>query len=102
MDSASNAVDDLSAAGQVKLIGASLDLSHRLTPLSSLTLVLSGSQGRGTLVNQFNRQRQAGLQYSFRPTVASSLILGLRRTNYENSINPYGESAIFATIGLRF
>ena len=102
VDSASNAVDDLSAAGQVKLIGASLDLSHRLTPLSSLTLVLSGSQGRGTLVNQFNRQRQAGLQYSFRPTVASSLILGLRRTNYENSINPYGESAIFATIGLRF
>ena len=102
VDSASDAVDDLSAAGQVKLIGASLDLSHRLTPMSAITLVLSGSQGRGTLATQFNRQRQAGLQYSFRPTVASSLILGLRRAHYENSINPYGESAIFATIGLRF
>jgi uncharacterized protein (PEP-CTERM system associated) len=102
VDSASNAVDDLSTAGQVQLIGASLDLSHRLTPLSTMSLVLSGNQGRGTLASQFNRQRQAGLQYSFRPTAASSLVLGLRRAQYENSMNSYGESAIFATIGIRF
>ena len=101
-DSVSGAVDDLSAAGQVQLIGASLDLSHRLTPLSSMSLVLSGSQGRGTLVSQFNRQRQAGLQYSLRPTAASSLVVGLRRAHYENSVTPFGENTIFATLGLRF
>ena len=102
VDSASNAVDDLSTAGQVQLIGASLDLSHRLTPLSTMSLVLSGNQGHGTLASQFNRQRQVGLQYSFRPTAASSLVLGLRRAHYENSLTPYGESTIFATIGIRF
>lgn len=102
VDSASVAVDDLSAAGQVQLIGASLDLSQRLTPLSSMTLVLSGSQGRGTLASQFNRQRQASLQYSLRPTVQSSLIVGLRRVRYENALSPFGESAIFATVAIQF
>jgi len=86
----------------VQLSGSSLDLSQRVAPLSTMSLVLSGNQGHGTLASQFNRQRQVGLQYSIRPTAASSLVLGLRRAHYENSLTPYGESTIFATIGIRF
>ena len=102
VDSGSSAVDDLTMAGKLRLIGASLELSHRLTPASSINLVLSGSQGRGTGVSQFNRQRQASLQYSLQPTAASSLVLGLRRSLYESAATPFDESAVFASVSIRF
>ena len=102
VDSGSSAVDDLAMAGKLRLIGVSLDLSHRLTPTSSINLVLSGSQGRGTSASQFNRQRQASLQYSVQPTAASSLVLGFRRGLYESAGAPFDENAVFASVNVRF
>lgn len=97
-----NARDDLSQSSRVKLRGLSLDLSHRLTPLSSVSLLLNAQQGDGNLANQHNRQRQLGLTYNLRPRADSTLVLGLRRALFETALLPYGETALFATYGIRF
>jgi len=97
-----NLGDDLDNGGQVHLRQLSLDLSHRLTPLSTLSLVLNRQQGTGNLAAQRNLQRAANLLYTTRLTVDTSFSLGLRRALYANSPGPFNESALFATYGLRF
>ena len=102
VDTVVNALDDLTKSSQVKLRGASLDLSHQLTPLSSVSLLLNSQQSDGTQANQHNRQRQMGLTYNLRPRADSSLVVGLRRALYESASLPYDETALFATYGIRF
>ena len=102
LDRLTTAPDDLSQSTVVHLQGFSLDLSHRLTPLTSLSLVLNDQRGAGSLSQQFNRQRQASLLYSMRPTGFSSLTVGLRRALFESTSLPYAETALSATYGIRF
>jgi uncharacterized protein (PEP-CTERM system associated) len=102
LDQLTTAVDDLSRSSLVHLQGFSLDLSHRLTPVSSINLLLSDQRGNGDLNAQRNRQRQASLLYALRPTERGNLSVGLRRAQYETASNPFSETAIFATYGTRF
>ena len=102
VDTVVNVLDDLTQSSQVKLRGVSLDLSHRLTPLSSVSLLLSSQQGDGNRASQHNRQRQMGLTYNLRPRADSTLVVGLRRALYESALVPYDETALFATYGIRF
>ena len=102
VDTVTNARDDLTQSAQIKLRGLSLDLSHQLTPLSSLSLLLTAQQGDGTQANQHSRQRQLGLTYNLRPRADSTVVLGLRRALYETALLPYDETALFATYGIRF
>jgi len=102
VQTALNLGDDLDNGGRVNLRQMSLNLSHRLTPLSTLSLVLNRQQGAGNLVTQRNLQRAANVLYATKLTVDTSLSMGLRRTLYENSAGHYNESALFATYGLRF
>ena len=102
LDTVSNAVDDLAQAGEVRLTSVALDLSHRLTPLGSVSLLLSAQQGRGTQAGQDNRQRQMSLSYSTRLTPESTLSAGARRARYQTGAVAYAESALFASYGIRF
>ena len=102
LDNLTAAQDDLSRSSVIHLQGLSLDLSHRLTPTSSLSLLLGDQRGSGDLISQSNRQRQASLLYTLRPTELASLSVGLRRALYLNPPRPFDETAIFATVGTRF
>ena len=102
IDNLTTAPDDLSRSRVIHLQGLSLDFSHRLTPASSLSLLLSNQRGYGDLSSQSNRQRQASLLYTLRPTELASLSVGLRRALYLNPPRPFDETAIFATVGTRF
>lgn len=102
LDNFTTAADDLSQSSRIHLQGFSLDLSHRLTPVSSLNLLLSDQRGNGDLSTQSNRQRQASLLYTLRPSERGSLSVGLRRALYLSQPNPFDETAIFATYGTRF
>jgi len=102
LDNFTAAPDDLSKSSVIHLQGLSLDLSHRLTPASSLSLLLSDQRGNGDFKSQSNRQRQASLLYSLRASELGSLSVGLRRALYLNQPNPFDETAIFATFGTRF
>ena len=104
LGAASGAADDLANAAEVRQRGFTLDLSHRLAPESTLSLLLTHTRGSGTGsgVSQSSQQRRASLQYRTRPTQHSDLTLGLRRGLYDNLPIGFDESAIFATYGLRF
>ena len=102
LDNFTTVADDLSQSSVVHLQGFSLDLSHRLTPVSSLNLLLSDQRGNGDLSTQRNHQRQASLLYTLRPTERGSLSVGLRRALYERASTPFDETALFATLGTRF
>ncbi len=94
--------DDLQNAGDIQLRGLSVDLSHSLTPVSSLGLVLSVQQSSAALTSQENRQKLISLQYNARLTAVSNLLLGGRRAVYETGLVSYAESALYATYGIRF
>lgn len=102
VDDAASVIDDLQNASEVRLQRYALDLSHRLTPTTSVTLALSTLHGSGTQAGQSNRQRQANVQYAARLSAESDAILGARRTLYATGPAANAQSALFATYGLRF
>ena len=93
---------DFASSAEVHLRGLSLDLSHRLTPMSSLNLTLSQRRGSGKLDTQRNAQQQVGLNYTTRPNAYGTLSAGLRRALYDNLSGRFNETAVFATYGMRF
>lgn len=99
---ASGTAGDLSNSAQVRLQTLSLDLSHRLTPIASVSLLLSRQGGSGTEAGQRHVQRLLNLQYTTRPNNEANLSLGLRRALSDSQPAAYDETSVFATIGLRF
>lgn len=99
---ASSVLGDFASTAEVRLQRLSLDLSQRLTPIASLSLLLSEQRGTGSQATLRNVQRQASLLYTTRPSIDASLSLGLRRSLYDNQPVSYNETALFATYGLRF
>lgn len=107
LSAVSGAADDLTHAAEVRQRGFSLNLSHRMSPESTVSLVLTHTRGSGTGLglsqsNESSQQRLASAQYTTRPTPHSNLTLGLRRGLYDNLPISFDESALFATYGLRF
>ncbi len=80
----------------------SMNLSHRLTPASSLNLTLSYQHGYGDRPEQDSDQREFRLQYALGLTDRSNLTCGARRAVYKRYRASYNESAAFATYGYRF
>ena len=103
-DTLTTAFDDLSLVNEVRTRRLSVDLSHRLTPLSTLTLLLAqqrGNAGDGTTALA-NRQTQVDLQYSTRLNQDTTLSGGLRRTQFQTGLRSYAETALSANLGMRF
>ena len=80
----------------------SLNLSHRLTSMSSANLTLSHQQSHGDQPAQYSKQRELRLQYVAGLTDRSNVTAGTRRALYKTYQTPYNESAVFATYGYRF
>ena len=95
-------VGDLANSATVRQRGLSVNLTHRLTPESTLNLLANEQRGQGDQASQRSRQRQFSLQATTTPTVNSTLTGGIRRALYDTFPTAYGESAIFATYGIRF
>lgn len=101
-DTVSTGVDDLSRAGRIVSNNVSLNLAHRLTPLSNVSLLLSLLDTQGTQLAQSLRQRSVQLQYSEQLARNGTWGVSLRRTLYETGLVPFAESAAVFTFGLRF
>ena len=82
--------------------GLSLDLSHRLTPTSSLSLLFSNQRGNGDLITQSNRQRTLSTQLGGPVGPKATWSLVLRRALIESQLLTYGESTAIASITMRF
>lgn len=102
VDTVASVNDDLSGGNEVRTRGLSLNLSHRLTPLSSANLAVSQQRSTGSVTGQSSRQNQIALEYNTRLTVDSTLGASLRNVRIHTGNQSYGESALTATFGLRF
>ncbi len=96
------AADDLALSDRIRTSSLGLNLSHRLTPLATVNLTGTWLQTSGSQSLQSNRQRAVFAQYGSSLARNANWSLALRRTLYETSRVPYSESAVVATIGLRF
>lgn len=102
LDTLSNGVDDLSSVDRVRQTGASLALSHRLTPDSSLTLVGTQSHTLDTPTRPGFSQRSISLTWSGTLSLRSSGTLGFRHTRSASDVNPFTESAVLGSLNYRF
>ncbi|MFT5934879.1 MAG: hypothetical protein ACI9M6_001935 [Hydrogenophaga sp.] len=97
--------DDFDNSSRIDQQGWSVNVGHRLTPISSLSAAVSRqtSEGSGIGVAQSNRETSFSLGYTTRLAPRTSGSLQLRRTQYDNSaVNAFSETAITALLTHRF
>lgn len=102
LDSLVTAVDDLSNNNRVRQRGFHVDVAHRLTPLSSINLVLSTQRSEGDLANQESTLNSLSTTWLTRTGPRSSLSAGARWVDFDSPTQPYVERAIFANLRLQF
>jgi uncharacterized protein (PEP-CTERM system associated) len=95
-------VDDFADGNVLRQRGASVDLAHRLTPLSALNLVATFARITGTSASQSTTLRSISLAWSGRVGPRSSYVLSTRHSRFSSPTDPYSESAMTATLSLRF
>ncbi|GAA5180379.1 hypothetical protein GCM10025771_24750 [Niveibacterium umoris] len=96
--------DELGQFDNVEDIGATLVISHRLTPVSSLSATLGGGRSNGQGLSgsvSSTRRRDASLvaSTSFSASTVGSLSY---RHQASSGVSEYDENSIAATLGVRF
>lgn len=101
IDRLASVVDDLSQADAIRQQGAALNLAHRLTPLSSVSL--SGSLLR-TSAAGLATSRLASLDagWTAQLGVRTSATVSARRSVYRGGTSSYTETALTGGLALRF
>lgn len=93
--------DDFSTSTTVKQRGMSSNLSHRLSPLTTLNMLSSVSKSDGSTA-QSTTSRVFNLNASTRLGVRTTGSVGLRSTRTEGGAIPYRENALLATVSATF
>lgn len=102
VDALSNAADDLSQAERVRGSSLALNISHRLTPQSTLALQLGAQRSSGGRADLSSRQTQVELGWQTRLTNDSTASATLRRVHYTTGLRSDDETALTASYGVRF
>lgn len=100
-----NLGDDFDTNSRIDQQGASINLAHRLTPISSVSASLARqtNEGSGVGLTQTNRSTSFALGYTTRLAPRTSGTVQLRHTQYDNSaVNAFNETAISALLTHRF
>lgn len=97
----SSAGEDLSGTSSIRQRGISLNLSHRLSPLSNINLQASrqssdGASGLATTT------RNLSSTFSHKLGPQTTMTLGLRRVLFDNRTVPYSETAFTGTLRMQF
>lgn len=101
-DTASVAIDDLSTSSEVRSATLFLNLGHKLTPDSNVSLSGFIRGADGTQAGQRSRQRQVSLQYGHVLGRHVNASVGFRRAIYDVQPANYAESALTLTLSARF
>lgn len=102
LDAAATLQDDFANSTQVNQRGFALNLSHRLTPLASANFMFSQQRTRGDLASQASNLKSVTANWNSRLGPRSSLVLGLRRSQYDSVTSPYRENALLLNFLQRF
>jgi len=96
-----SAGEDLAGTSSLRQRGISLNLSHRLSPLSNINLQASrqSSDGAGGLSTT---TRNLNATYAHKLGPQTSMTLGLRRVIFDNQTVPYTETALTGTLRMQF
>lgn len=101
-DTLTNVGDVFADTAFVRQRGLSVDVAHRLTPESSLNLLLAEQRSSGELDTQSTRRRQASLTWSVRVGWRTNFSLAARRTEFDRPTGGYEENALIASLTMRF
>lgn len=101
-DTLSTAIDDFTTASDVIQQSLSVNLAHRLTPQSSLGLMVSSAQTTGVTEAQTTKLGSVNLSWTSKVGQRSSTTLALRRVVSETVLKPYSETAGTVSLNLQF
>jgi uncharacterized protein (PEP-CTERM system associated) len=93
---------DLAAFGDVRQTAFSANISHRLTPISSLSLLLSEQRTRGDSSDQSTVLRLISVNWSSKLGPRSTVSLGARHAAFDSPTAPYDENAVTGIFSLQF
>ena len=96
------AFDDLSTNTVINQSGVSVVYSHRLTPDTSMSAVVSRQSSSGSGGQSGTRLRAVDLSISSRLGRQMSASIGARRVFFESATNPYTESAVTGNLNVQF
>ena len=94
--------EDLNQASQVRQRSFFVDVSHRLTPLTSANLGLAVQRNTGSLGEQASTLTSLSALYSKTLTPRAGISAGARYAHFSSATQPYDERAVFATVRVQF
>jgi uncharacterized protein (PEP-CTERM system associated) len=97
-----DAQDTSTQRNEVLQTGYSLSASHRLTPISSLTLTGSRQMTKALDGQDANDLKSAALSWSSQVSRMASTAVTARYSVFNSPTSPYREAAISASLSLRF
>ena len=102
LDSVVAVSDDFANSNQVRQRALSVNWAHRLTPQSALNLLASLARTSGTVGSQSTSLRTIALNWTSSVGPRSNLVLGARHAVFDGATRSYTESAVTASLGIRF
>ncbi len=102
VDALSTALGDLSLVDRVRNTGLTLNINHRLTPLSTLALQLATQRSSSSRDDLSSRQTLAELQWQTQLTPDSTAGATLRRAHHATGLSNSDETALTASYAVRF
>jgi len=94
--------DDFVNGNLLKQRGASVTLSHRLSPSAALNLLTSIDHTAGNLASQSSTLRSVNLYWTDQLGPHINVSLGARHSSFSSPSQPYSETGVTATVAMRF
>ena len=102
LDPASTITGDLANGNSIRQSGQSVNLSHRLTPLSALSFDFARTRATTAAGGQGTDLRSLTATWSSRLGKRVDGSLSLRRAVFDAATNPYSENALLANLRVQF
>ncbi len=93
---------DLASFPGVEQRAFSVNVAHRLTPISTVNLLLSEQRNSGDNSSVSNKLRLVSLSWSSKLGQKSTLSLSARHSSFDSPTAPYEESAVTGLFSLQF
>lgn len=102
LDAVSELKDDLGESSFVMQRGVTVNASHRFTPDSSASMVVTAQQSRGQFASQSTDLYSVTANWTSRLGARTNAMLGARRTHFNSVTQPYRENALLFNLLYQF
>jgi len=102
LDTVSAVVDDFTTSSVVGQTGLALNVSHRLSARSVLSLAAAQQRSSGSVGQAGNSLRSYNINLSHQFSRDMTGAIGARRAVFDSNIAPYSETAVTGTLSVQF